>query len=143
MSTASSYLRPEPPPIPGLTSTRSQREGRLLRPEGQGLKFNLHRKLLDKINVEALAGTDKRRVRQEVQQALLALIDGEPALVNSLEREQIVPQVLDEIFGLGPLECLFDDPTISDILVNGARTVYIERGGLLELTKLQFRDDQH
>jgi len=119
------------------------REARLLRPEVQELKFTLHRKLLDKINVEALAGTDERRVRQEVQQALLALIDGEPALVNSLEREQIVSQVLDEIFGLGPLECLFDDPTISDILVNGARTVYIERGGLLELTKLQFRDDQH
>jgi len=79
----------------------------------------------------------------EVQQALLALIDGEPTLLNSLEREQVASQVLDEIFGLGPLECLFDDPAISDILVNGARNVYIERGGLLELTKLQFRDDQH
>ena len=107
------------------------------------MKFTLHRKLLDKINVEALAATDERRVRLEVQQALLALIDSEPALLNSLEREQIVSQVLDEIFGLGPLECLFDDPTISDILVNGARTVYVERRGLLELTKLQFRDDQH
>jgi len=143
MSTASQYLPPQPPPIPGQVQGPVQREARLLRPEVQELKFTLHRKLLDKINVEALAGTDERRVRQEVQQALLALIDGEPALVNSLEREQIVSQVLDEIFGLGPLECLFDDPTISDILVNGARTVYIERGGLLELTKLQFRDDQH
>ena len=147
MSTASQYLPPQPPPIPGSSPGLGQspvhREARLLRPEVQELKFTLHRKLLDKINVEALAGTDERRVRQEVQQALLALIDGEPALVNSLEREQIVSQVLDEIFGLGPLECLFDDPTISDILVNGARTVYIERGGLLELTKLQFRDDQH
>jgi pilus assembly protein CpaF len=114
-----------------------------LRPEVQELKFILHRKLLDKINVEALAATDERRVRQEVQHALLALIDGEPALLNALEREQIAAQVLDEIFGLGPLECLFDDPTISDILVNGAGTVYVERGGLLELTKLQFRDDQH
>jgi pilus assembly protein CpaF len=134
MSAAPSYARPEPPPIPGL---------RLLRPEVQELKFTLHRKLLDKINVEALGATDERRVRQEVQQALLTLIDGEPALLNALEREQIASQVLDEIFGLGPLECLFDDPTISDILVNGARTVYVERGGLLELTKLQFRDDQH
>jgi pilus assembly protein CpaF len=143
MSTASPYLRPEPPPIPGLSPLRNQREGRLLRPEVQELKFTLHRKLLDKINVEALAATDERQVRQEVQQALLSLIDGEPALLNALEREQIASQVLDEIFGLGPLECLFDDPTISDILVNGARTVYVERGGLLELTKLQFRDDQH
>ena len=142
MSTASSYLRPEPPPIP-VGQFRTSREGRLLRPEVQELKFRLHRKLLDKINVEALAATDEKRVRQEVQQALLALIDGEPALLNALEREQIAAQVLDEIFGLGPLECLFDDPTISDILVNGSGTVYVERGGLLELTKLQFRDDQH
>jgi pilus assembly protein CpaF len=143
MNTASSYLRPEPPPIPGLAPLQDQRVGRLLRPEVQELKFKLHRKLLDKINVEALAATDERRVRHEVQQALLALIDGEPALLNAIEREQIASQVLDEIFGLGPLECLFDDPTISDILVNGARTIYVERGGLLELTKLQFRDDQH
>jgi len=143
MSAASSYLRPEPPPIPGLVPLRNRTEGRLLRPEVQELKFTLHRKLLDKINVEALAATDERQIRQEVQQALLVLIDGEPALLNALEREQIASQVLDEIFGLGPLECLFDDPTISDILVNGAGTVYVERGGLLELTKLQFRDDQH
>jgi len=143
MSTAASYPPPGPPPIPALGFIKNDRDVRLLRPEVQELKFTLHRKLLDKINVEALAGTDERRVRQEVQQALLALIDGEPALLNSLEREQIASQVLDEIFGLGPLECLFDDPTISDILVNGARTVYVERGGLLELTKLQFRDDQH
>jgi pilus assembly protein CpaF len=127
--------------VPGFVP--SQHDARLLRPEVQELKFTLHRKLLDKINVEALAATDEKRVRQEVQQALLALIDSEPALLNALEREQIVSQVLDEIFGLGPLECLFEDPTISDILVNGARTVYIERTGLLELTKLQFRDDQH
>jgi pilus assembly protein CpaF len=138
-----SYLRPEPPPIPRLVPFRNQKEGGLLRPEIQELKFTLHRKLLDKINIEALAATDERQVRVEVQQALLALIDGEPALLNGLEREQIASQVLDEIFGLGPLECLFEDPTISDILVNGSGTVYVERGGLLELTKLQFRDDAH
>ena len=143
MSTAINHPRPEPPPLPPSGLGANPRDTRLLRPEVQELKFKLHRKLLDKINVEALAGTDERRVRQEVQQALLSLIDGEPTLLNSLEREQVASQVLDEIFGLGPLECLFDDPTISDILVNGARTVYVERGGLLELTKLQFRDDQH
>ena len=141
MTTATPINRPEPPPLASLAINRH--DARLLRPEVQELKFTLHRKLLDKINVEALAATDERRVRHEVQQALLSLIDGEPALLNALEREQIASQVLDEIFGLGPLECLFDDPTISDILVNGARAVYVERNGLLELTKLQFRDDQH
>ena len=81
MSTASSFVRSGPPPLPGLAPLQDQRERRLLRPEVQELKFTLHRKLLDKINVEALAATDERRVRQEVQQALLTLIDGEPALL--------------------------------------------------------------
>ena len=147
MSTTTSFLRTEPPPLPPLAQghepAREGRDIRLLRPEVQELKFTLHRKLLDKINVEALGGSDEKQVRLEVQQAILALIDGEPALLSAVERDQIASQVLDEIFGLGPLECLFDDPTISDILVNGAKTVYVERGGLLELTKLQFRDDQH
>jgi len=143
MSTANAFPRPDPPPVPSVATIQRERDSRMLRPDVQDLKFRLHRKLLDKINVEALAATDERRVRLEVQQALLALIDGEPTLLNSLEREHLVAQVLDEIFGLGPLECLFDDPTISDILVNGARNVYVERRGLLELTKLQFRDDQH
>src|SRR6266700_3748670 len=114
-----------------------------LKPEYQELKFTLHRKLLDKINLEALASIDNQRVRSEVRQAVIQLIDAEPTLLSSLEKQQISDEVLDEVFGLGPLEPLLQDPGISDILVNTYRQVYIERKGLLELTNVTFRDDQH
>src|ERR1700688_2359945 len=114
-----------------------------LKPEYQELKFTLHRKLVDKINLEALATIDNQRVRSEVRQALISLIDSEPTLLSSLEKQQICDEVLDEVFGLGPLEPLLQDPTISDILVNTHRAVYVERKGLLELTSVNFRDSQH
>ena len=114
-----------------------------LKPEYQELKFTLHRKLLDKINLEALATIDNQRVRGEVRQALIALIDAEPTLLSALEKQQICDEVLDEVFGLGPLEAMLQDPTISDILVNTHKQVYVERNGLLELTNVTFRDDQH
>ncbi|MBZ2185494.1 MAG: CpaF family protein [Bryobacter sp.] len=114
-----------------------------LKPEYQELKFTLHRKLLDKINLEALATIDNQRVRGEVRQALIALIDSEPTLLSALEKQQICDEVLDEVFGLGPLEAMLQDATISDILVNGHKQVYVERKGQLELTNVTFRDDQH
>jgi pilus assembly protein CpaF len=114
-----------------------------LKPEYQELKFTLHRKLLDKINLEALATIDNQRVRGEVRQALIALIDAEPTLLSALEKQQICDEVLDEVFGLGPLEAMLQDATISDILVNTHKQVYVERRGQLELTNVTFRDDQH
>src|SRR5271166_6113361 len=114
-----------------------------LKPEYQELKFTLHRKLVDKINLEALATIDNQRVRSEVRQALITLIDSEPTLLSSVEKQQICDEVLDEVFGLGPLEPLLQDPTISDILVNTHKQVYVERKGLLEQTSVTFRDDQH
>src|SRR5580698_3882806 len=114
-----------------------------LKPEYQELKFTLHRKLVDKINLEALATIDNQRVRSEVRQAVISLIDAEPTLLSSLEKQQISDEVLDEVFGLGPLEPLLQDPAISDILVNTYKQVYIEKRGLLELTSVTFRDNQH
>ena len=139
---------PDAKPAPELTWDQrllrnSGRQKNALRPEYQQLKFTLHRKLLDKINLEALATIDNQRVRGEVRQAVISLIDGEQTLLSSLERQQISEEVLDEVFGLGPLEPLLQDPTISDILVNGYRQVYVERKGLLELTNVGFRDDSH
>jgi pilus assembly protein CpaF len=121
----------------------SARPKSTLKPEYQELKFTLHRKLVDKINLEALASIDNQRVRGEVRQALLSLIDSEPTLLSSIEKQQISDEVLDEVFGLGPLEPLLQDPTISDILVNTHKQVYVERKGLLELTNVSFRDDPH
>src|SRR5215467_14359282 len=119
----------------------SGRQKAALKPEYQELKFTLHRKLVDKINLEALASIDNQRVRSEVRQAVISLIDSEPTLLSSIEKQQISDEVLDEVFGLGPLEPLLTDPTISDILVNTHKQVHIERKGLLELTTVRFRDD--
>jgi pilus assembly protein CpaF len=115
----------------------------ILKPEYQELKFALHRKLVDKINLDALANIDNQRVRAEIRQALASLIDGEPTLLSSIEKQQIIDEVLDEVFGLGPLESLLQDPTVSDILVNTHRQVYVERRGMLELTGISFRDSSH
>ena len=121
----------------------SPRSRLTLNPEYQELKFRLHRRLLDKINLEALASIDNERVRIEVRNALMALMDEESTLLSSLERQQICEEVLDEVFGLGPLEPLLLDATISDILVNTHKQVYIERNGQLELTSVTFKDDNH
>ncbi len=114
-----------------------------LKPEYQELKFALHRKLVDKINLDALASIDNQRVRGEIRQALVALVESEPTLLSSAEKQQIIDEVLDEVFGLGPLESLLQDPTVSDILVNTHKHVYVERRGLLELTGVSFRDSSH
>lgn len=114
-----------------------------LKAEYQELKFTLHRKLLDKINLEALAVIDNQRMRAEVRQAVMSLLENESTLLSATEKQQISDEVLDEVFGLGPLESLLQDNSISDILVNGCKSVYIERRGTLEQTSVSFRDDQH
>ena len=82
----------------------------------QDLKFTLHRKLLDKINLEALASIETQQLRNEVRSALTALMDEEQTLLSALERNQLISEVLDEVFGLGPLEPLLQDPTVSGTL---------------------------
>jgi pilus assembly protein CpaF len=111
--------------------------------EHQELKFAIHRKLLDRINLEALATLGGDRVRTEVRGAVAKLMDEEKTPLSLLEKERVVEEVLDEVFGLGPLEPLLQDPTISDILVTTPRLVYIERGGKLYRTPVEFKDDAH
>jgi len=115
----------------------------VVKPEHQELKFTLHRKLLDRINLEALSAIDDDRVRVEVRQSVLELIEQEPNLLTAAEKQRISHEVLHEVFGLGPLEPLLQDPTISDILVNGCHQVYVERKGMLELTNVRFHDEPH
>ena len=109
----------------------------------QDLKFTLHRKLLDKINLDALASIETQKLRNEVRSALTQLIDAEQTLLSAVERNQIVSEVRDEVFGLGPLEPLLQDPTVSDILVNTHKQVYVERNGKLDLTNVTFKDGAH
>ncbi len=108
-----------------------------------GVKAAIHRKLIQKLNLDRLNEVNREEVRREVSQILEALVVGESAPMNLQERERLAQEVLDEVFGLGPLEPLLADPTVSDILVNTYKHVYIERKGMLEATSVQFRDNVH
>jgi pilus assembly protein CpaF len=112
-------------------------------PAYQDLKFVLHRKLLDRINLEMLSSVAVERVRAEVRTAVAKLVEEEKTPLSLGEKDRIIGEVLDEVFGLGPLEPLLADPTISDILVTTPRLVYIERGGKLYRTPVQFKDNAH
>src|SRR6202158_1058603 len=112
-------------------------------PEYQELKFTLHRKLLDRINLEMLSSVAVDRVRSEVRSAVARLVEEEKTPLSMMEKDRIIGEVLDEVFGLGPLEPLLADPTISDILVTTPKLVYIERAGKLYKTPVQFKDNQH
>src|SRR5271167_2001971 len=107
------------------------------------VKATIHRKLIQKLNLDRLNEVKREEVRREVSQILEALVVGESTPMNLQERERLAQEVLDEVFGLGPLEPLLNDPTVSDILVNTYRRVYVERNGILEPTSVQFRDDAH
>jgi pilus assembly protein CpaF len=112
-------------------------------PEYQNLKFTLHRKLLDRINLEALSSMAGERVRAEVRAAVARLVEEEKTPLSLVEKDRIIEEILDEVFGLGPLEPLLADPTVSDILVTTPRQVYVERGGRLYRTPVEFKDDAH
>jgi len=86
-------------------------------PEYQELKFKLHRQLLDRINLEALSSMAGERVRAEVRTAVARLVEEQKSPLSLVEKDRIIEEVLDEVFGLGPLEPLLQDPTVSDILV--------------------------
>jgi pilus assembly protein CpaF len=114
-----------------------------VRPQYIELKANLHRKLLNRLNLEALAATDRRRAESEIRTLLFDLISEEGTPLSMSEREGILSDVLDEVFGLGPLEPLLRDPSINDILVNTYKNVFVERGGVLERVETTFQDDRH
>jgi len=112
-------------------------------PEYQELKFTLHRKLLDRINLEALSSMAGERVRAEIRAAVAKLVEEEKTPLSLVEKDRVIEEILDEVFGLGPLEPLLQDPTISDILVTTPKLVYVERGGKLYRTPVEFKDDAH
>ena len=112
-------------------------------PEYQELKFALHRKLLDRINLEALSSVASERVRNEVRVAVARLVEEERAPLSITEKDRVIEEVLDEVFGLGPLEPLLADPTISDILVTTPALVFVERAGKLYRTPVEFKDNAH
>ncbi len=113
------------------------------RSEYQQVKADLHRKILDRLDLEKLGRTAGDSAREEVLILIRSSVNSEAVPLSFAEREQLSREILDEIFGLGPLEPLLKDPTISDILVNRFDRVYVERSGKLEITGLSFKDNQH
>ncbi len=109
----------------------------------QELKSSLHRELLNKIDLEKLTSLQDVRARTQVQNVIYELIGISNVPMSATEKDRLCREVLHEVFGLGPLEPLLQDPSISDILVNTHRQVFIERAGMLELTNVVFKDAAH
>ena len=109
----------------------------------QDLKARVHRILVNRLDLAKLEKADPQVMQIEVRRAIERILDEENAPLSGLERERVQTDVINELFGLGPLEPLLEDKSISDILVNGAKQIYVERKGKLEKTDIEFRDDAH
>src|SRR5256885_12201328 len=106
-------------------------------------KRELHQRLIGGMDLSAIGSLSEDELRREVRRAAEELCRLSPDLLSLGERERLVTEVLDETFGLGPLEPLLKDPNISDILINGPDTIYVERNGCLERTEIAFNDQYH
>jgi len=109
----------------------------------EALKQRIHSKLVDKLDMSRVGELEGDVLRREIRLVVEHLCDTEDTLLNRSERELLITEVLNETFGLGPLEALLKDSTISDILINGPKNVYVERRGRIEKTTVTFRDNDH
>ena len=129
-----------PPQLPAVPAGQSRPQPRAQYVE---LKAAIHRKLLNRLNLEALAQADRSRAESEIRTLVTELLAEHGTPISLSERETLFGELLDEVFGLGPLEPLLRDPSVSDILVNTHRYVFVERGGVLERVAATFQDDKH
>lgn len=111
--------------------------------EFEELKRRIHGKLVDKLDLSRVGELEGDVLRREIRLVVEHLCDTEDTLLNRQERERLIDEVLDETFGLGPLELLLKDATICDILINGPKHIYVERRGKMERTQVTFRDNAH
>ncbi len=107
------------------------------------VKRRIHNKLVDKLDLSRIGDMKGEQLRREIRLVVEHLCDAENTLLNRTERDRIIEEVLDETFGLGPLEFLLKDSTISDIMINGPKSIFVERNGRLEKTEVEFRDNTH
>jgi pilus assembly protein CpaF len=127
--------RPAPKPAAGA--------GPAPRQQYLELRASVHRKLLNRLNLEALARADRARAESEIRTLLAQLLSEEQTPLNVSERETLFAEVVDDVFGLGPLEPLLRDPAVSDILVNTFQSVFVERKGKMQKVQASFQDDAH
>jgi len=135
-------LRP-PPQAGPAPSPATPAEPQANSDEFYDLKTRIHRKLVETLDLAAIGKRQGDEVKEEVRQVIVQLCEQENALLNFNERQRLVTEVLNETFGLGPLEALLSDPHISDILINGPKQVYVERKGRLQLSSVSFKDNAH
>ncbi|CAD74521.1 secretion system protein TadA [Rhodopirellula baltica SH 1] len=107
------------------------------------IKRRIHGKLVDKLDLSRVGDLQGDTLKREIRMVVEHLCDAEDTLLNRQERERIVDEVLDETFGLGPLELILKDPKVSDILINGPKNIYVEKGGQMQKTDVEFRDGKH
>lgn len=129
--------------IPTTKPTTATRTGDSKEADFETLKQRIHGKLVDKLDLTRVGELEGDVLRREIRLVVEHLCDTENTMLNRNERERLVDEVLDETFGLGPLEVLLKDPSISDILINGPKSIYAERRGKIEKTKVTFRDNNH
>ncbi|MBI3702485.1 MAG: CpaF family protein, partial [Rhizobiales bacterium] len=128
-----------PEPSPPATQTANP----LMSEKLLDAKVRLHRRLIEEINLSALEKLPEDEIRKHVQGLVSQYVLVERLALNAQELAEFVSEILDEMTGLGPLEPLLKDPSISDILINGHECVYVERGGMLEPLAVRFKDEQH
>jgi len=131
------------PPFPRAAPQHAAARSDAPRAQYVELKANVHRKLLNRLNLEALAQADRARAESEIRTLVGELLAEEGAPLSMGERDTLFRDLVDEVFGLGPLEPLLRDGSISDILVNTYKDVFVERGGVLERVATSFQDDRH
>jgi pilus assembly protein CpaF len=126
-------------PTTGLNRTNDARNSE----QFEELKRRIHTKLVDKLDLSKVGELQGDKLRRELRVVIEHLCDCEDTLLNRSERERLIEEVLDETFGLGPLELLLKDPKVCDILINGPKSIYVERAGKMEKTSVEFRDNAH
>ncbi|QDT07131.1 Putative conjugal transfer protein/MT3759 [Rubripirellula lacrimiformis] len=109
----------------------------------EDIKRRIHGKLVDKLDLSRVGDLKGDTLKREIRMVVEHLCDAEDTLLNRQERERIVDEVIDEVLGLGPLELILKDPTVSDILINGPKNIYVEKGGQMQKSEVEFRDNKH
>jgi pilus assembly protein CpaF len=109
----------------------------------EDIKRRIHGKLVDKLDLSKVGELKGDILKREIRAVVEHLCDAEDTLLNRQEREKIVEEVIDEVLGLGPLELILKDPAVSDILINGPKNIYVEKGGRMQKSPVEFRDNKH
>jgi pilus assembly protein CpaF len=126
--------------LPNAPAALSQKDKEA---EFENIKRRIHGKLVDKLDLSRIGELEGDVLRREIRLVVEHLCNTEDTYLNRSERDRLIEEVLDETFGLGPLEMLLKEPTISEIMINGPKNVYVERSGTLEKSPVTFRDDKH